>query len=201
LESHLNNLYFICTHSGSSYPGLFKAEQLLKSNSQLNEVAPAVIKETKETIYHNFYKNTNSNKTDLDTVNSNSKISPLTSSIPMSPSPQVLNNDNDFTNLKVSSVKFSVLNQCKTNAPLNSCQKTQKDRKGYIIPNFYSFPKKNVYNWEQYQANLRKYLFLNKNHKISSNIDSINNYQGHSLKETLCSSIILVGQNDYFYSK
>ncbi|ORX49246.1 hypothetical protein BCR36DRAFT_328277, partial [Piromyces finnis] len=202
LENRLNNLYYICTHSGSSYPGLFKADQLLQSNSQLTEVAPAVIKETKETIYHDIYNSIkNVHMTNSTTIFNNDIRNSKALSLllpPPPPPPQALNNDNNnITNLK-SHITFSQFNSSKlnNNSSLNSCQKTQIDRKGYIIPNFYSFPKKNIYHWEQYQVNLRKDLFSNKKNK-NLKTNPVINYQGHSLKETLCSSLILVGKKDY----
>jgi hypothetical protein len=227
LDDQLYNIYFICTHSSSRYPGLFKSENLLKSNAQLIEVAPSVIKETRETIYQDLMKEFNSKLKDLNissdgkantmnkiSINDVSTKSPIIP--PPPPLPLLTRNEDNFTN----NVKKAFLNQHYSSSnlinnniskninyekmKLNECQKTQLNRHGYIIPNFYSLPKKNIYHWEHYKANLRKDLFTNINIKMNMNInnemDGINNkfYQGHSIKETLSSSIILVGKNNIY---
>ncbi len=216
LKHHLSNLYFICTHSSSKYPGIFRAEQLLKSNSQLNEVAPSVIKETKEYLFHDLMKESKSTNTILNTLNQQqqqqlilNRISKDRSpSFPIPPPPVISKNENSFVNNnfsnKISNTNLSFIsdsynsniNKKQENVSLNSCQVNQKDRRGYIIPNFYSFPKKNTYNWEQYKANLRKDFLRISNNSIPSNRNS--NYNGHSLKETLSSSVILVGKQGFF---
>ena len=212
-------MYFICTHSSSKYPGLFRAEQLLKSNSQLNEVAPSVIKETKEYLFHDLIMKESKNpnlytNTILKTLNNNNNNNnnnpPILhgtpkdkTSIPIPPPPIISRNENNFVNNNLSNslsdTKFSFINgnsnNNQKNISLNSCQVTQKDRRGYIIPNFYSFPKKNQYNWEQYKANLRKDFLRNKK---SIPMDHNSNYNGHSLKETLSSSVILVGKQGFY---
>jgi len=225
LDDQLSNIYFICTHSSSRYPGLFKGENLLKSNAQLIEVAPSVIKETRETIYQDLMKEFNSKLKNLN-ISSDGKATTMNkisindvtikpSIIPPPPPPSLLSkNENNFTN----NVKNAFLNQFYSSSnlinsninkninnekmKLNECQKTQLNRHGYIIPNFYSLPKKNIYQWEHYKANLRKNLLSNINIKMNINneMDYINNkfYQGHSIKETLSSSIILVGKNNIY---
>jgi len=217
LKNHLSNLYFICTHSSSRYPGLFKAEQLLKSNSQLNEVAPSVIKETKEYLFHDLKveesKNPNLYTNIILKTLSSSNKSPLLNgipkdrpSLPIPPPPIMAKSENSFVNNslsnRLSDSKFSFINGNNSNSgqknvAFHSCQGTQaqKDRRGYIIPNFYSFPKKNQYNWEQYQASLRKDFLRNKK---SIPMDQNSNYNGHSLKETLSSSVILVGKQGFY---
>ncbi|ORX83485.1 hypothetical protein BCR32DRAFT_291973 [Anaeromyces robustus] len=216
LEKYISNLYFICTHSSSKYPGIFNAENLLKSNAQLNEVAPAVINETKESLFHKFHNNNNiknqiRNNHNLQMINNVSPpfaTSTISSSVPTPPPPMIIKNENNFTNESSisfisKSIHFSdITNKNNNLLKLNSCQKTQINRRGYIIPNFYSFPKKNIYNWEQYKVDLRKNITFDKKSKnnnmnLNSSDTSIS-YRGHSIKETLSSSIILVGKDNSF---